>query len=637
MKVTNYHIIGDIHGMADKLEQLLQHLGYEQKDGVYQRPGAKVVFLGDFIDRGHQQRRVIDIVRPMIKEEHAFAVMGNHEFNAICYHTLHPETEDPLRPHSEHNTEQHEAFLKEYALHDEETREVIKWFKKLPVYLEVKDPDDGKILFRAIHACWSQEIVDRTPQYLKKDDILEAATKGSPTYDDIEVLLKGPEVPLPKGGSFRDKSGVVRKNIRIKWWSSSSNSTYRDLAMAPEDEERNISTDKVADAKNCYGYPEDAPPVFFGHYWLTGEPIIIRKNLACLDYSAGMDGALVAYHWRNRGSAGNKLSNRNFSFDCAEEMQRLKQRILDNRTGYARIWRGAEVIITVDPIPKHHEAHPNDILVITYSKELAIKLSWLFVGIRDAMSSYIDFRNKYYFYATLAEAAIHAIEEKADQQTCLLAVWEQAEAHRLGWWQAEIKEQIMQKRNSPDSLMNPEENSPFKDNPLLDHMLRYLASFDIQFTEPAYGDPLKSREIVMTYEASTALPVLEAYCNLNNIPFTRPAGPVRMIDLSKAERLEQLLAQYRDNDWITNIPVPPDLIREQERAYSLRNITNYRIIGKTNVGWKMEAQFSDECNVNLGLISSTWSKTDKPNQFQLYFQSEDAMNALIAELQSLLS
>ena len=124
MKMTDYHIIGDIHGQADKLEQLLQQLGYEQKSRIYQKPGAKVVFLGDLIDRGPHQRRVLDIVRPMVDAGHALAVMGNHEFNAICYHTLHPESADPLRSRNTKNTDQHQAFLDEYALQESETRNV---------------------------------------------------------------------------------------------------------------------------------------------------------------------------------------------------------------------------------------------------------------------------------------------------------------------------------------------------------------------------------------------------------------------------------------------------------------------------------------------------------------------------------
>ena len=48
-----YDIIGDIHGYADVLETLLRKLGYEKPTGIWRHPaGRKVLFLGDFIDRG---------------------------------------------------------------------------------------------------------------------------------------------------------------------------------------------------------------------------------------------------------------------------------------------------------------------------------------------------------------------------------------------------------------------------------------------------------------------------------------------------------------------------------------------------------------------------------------------------------
>jgi hypothetical protein len=312
--VTDYHIIGDIHGYADKLEQLLQHLGYRKENDIYQHPEAKVMFLGDFIDRGPHQRRVIDIVRPMVDAGHALAVMGNHEFNAICYHTLHPQTADPLRPHSRQNTDQHEAFLEEYRLHDEETRELISWFKKLPVYLEVKDAAGARVLFRAVHACWNQAIVDRTPDLLTDEFIIDAAGKGSSAYEDIEVLLKGPEIPLPEGTSFFDKDKNVRHNIRFKWWISASNSSYREIAMVPEGEEKKLPTDLISANNSEYIYPKDAPPVFFGHYWLKKKPQVIRHNLACLDYSAGKGGTLVAYRWTSDDSETGSLQNSHFDF-----------------------------------------------------------------------------------------------------------------------------------------------------------------------------------------------------------------------------------------------------------------------------------------------------------------------------------
>lgn len=77
-----FDIIGDIHGEADALERLLHKLDYKLIDGCWQHPSRQVIFLGDFIDRGPEQKRVIEIVMPMVKGGQALAVMGNHEFNS---------------------------------------------------------------------------------------------------------------------------------------------------------------------------------------------------------------------------------------------------------------------------------------------------------------------------------------------------------------------------------------------------------------------------------------------------------------------------------------------------------------------------------------------------------------------------
>jgi|LGOV01.1.fsa_nt_gb hypothetical protein len=42
-------------------------------------------------------------------------------------------------------------------------------------------------------------------------------------------------------------------------------------------------------------YPAHAKPVFFGHYWMVGTPILQAPNALCLDYSAGKGGPLVTY------------------------------------------------------------------------------------------------------------------------------------------------------------------------------------------------------------------------------------------------------------------------------------------------------------------------------------------------------
>lgn len=74
-----FDLIGDIHGHADELTELLELLGYRRANDVYGHPTRRAIFVGDFIDRGPQITQVLKIVRPMVEARAALAVMGNHE------------------------------------------------------------------------------------------------------------------------------------------------------------------------------------------------------------------------------------------------------------------------------------------------------------------------------------------------------------------------------------------------------------------------------------------------------------------------------------------------------------------------------------------------------------------------------
>ena len=50
-----YDLIGDIHGYADELVELLGTLGYQKAHGVYCHPERRVIFVGDFVDRGRSR------------------------------------------------------------------------------------------------------------------------------------------------------------------------------------------------------------------------------------------------------------------------------------------------------------------------------------------------------------------------------------------------------------------------------------------------------------------------------------------------------------------------------------------------------------------------------------------------------
>jgi hypothetical protein len=88
-----YDVIGDIHGHAKRLEVLLAAMNYIKRDGVWTHPERTAAFVGDYIDRGPENLRTCRIVMAMVEAGGACAVMGNHDFNAVCLAT--PDPNDP--------------------------------------------------------------------------------------------------------------------------------------------------------------------------------------------------------------------------------------------------------------------------------------------------------------------------------------------------------------------------------------------------------------------------------------------------------------------------------------------------------------------------------------------------------------
>ncbi len=306
----NYDLIGDIHGHSEPLVELLEKLDYHASNGVYGHPTRQAIFLGDFIDRGPNQRDVIDIVRPMIDRQTALSVMGNHEFNAAAYYTPDPENPDShLREHSEKHRHQHKAFLDAYDGADDYP-ELIKWFRSLPLWLDLPG-------LRVVHACWDKEQIqylsERYPSlntYLDNDLLVKASRPESAEFKAVEILLKGKEIALPRESSFPDKDGNPRHHIRMKWWDANARN-YREAFLGPDSALSHIPEDPI-EADHLIEYSSDELPVFFGHYWMDSEPALLAPNVACLDYSvaASSGGKLVAYRWDGE----QRLSQEKFVF-----------------------------------------------------------------------------------------------------------------------------------------------------------------------------------------------------------------------------------------------------------------------------------------------------------------------------------
>lgn len=106
-----FDIVGDVHGCADELFELLSDLGYGIEElaepqkldtepsgrpfaGFHQVPlyydvtppeGRTLVFVGDLVDRGPDSPRVLKLAMSMVRAGTALAVPGNHDAKLVRY------------------------------------------------------------------------------------------------------------------------------------------------------------------------------------------------------------------------------------------------------------------------------------------------------------------------------------------------------------------------------------------------------------------------------------------------------------------------------------------------------------------------------------------------------------------------
>ncbi len=294
-------VIGDVHGMYGRLRSLLSALGYARRDGRWSHDaGHRIVFVGDYVDRGMRPAETVALVRDLCADGMAIALLGNHDANAIafCMREEHGEL-DPqgawregraalqgtrgavrwLRAHHSpgaksefKNVEQHGATLRGFS--DPAAYEAaVRWFATLPAWLELPG-------LRVVHAAWVPPAIgaldrwaaghglsslgiraggfrealaiqrarearlpgDRQWQELLDLRGIEHAHREPPHRSPavaLERVVKGIEIGLPRGASFTDQDGHPRREIRMRWFEAAEGRSFAEVAlMNPADVER---------------------------------------------------------------------------------------------------------------------------------------------------------------------------------------------------------------------------------------------------------------------------------------------------------------------------------------------------------------------------------------------------------------
>jgi hypothetical protein len=291
-----YDLIGDIHGCARTLERLLDTLGYRKQGGVWRHPRRMAIFLGDLVDRGPRIRETLHLVRDMVGAGQALCIMGNHEFNALGWST--PAAPGSGRQFVREHTPRHARLIKEtlqqFDAYPSEWREFLGWFYELPLFI-----DGGH--FRVVHACWDTGLIEPLRAQFADGCIDEAflqasAVPGSFANTVLDRLLRGTDMRLPHGMTLTSDDGFTRAHFRTKFWEEDPQ-TYGDIVFQPDALPELAAQMPLSDMQKTelLKYAADQPLLFVGHYWRSGKPAPIRPNLACLDYSAVLNGKLVAY------------------------------------------------------------------------------------------------------------------------------------------------------------------------------------------------------------------------------------------------------------------------------------------------------------------------------------------------------
>lgn len=123
--------IPDIHGRNDLLQQLLKELTFIH---LLDLTKDKLIFLGDYIDRGSDSRGVIETIKDLCEKhpENVKAVRGNHEDMAIdaCLQGSLNKTYLWIMNGGDKTTKSYSPHITPPYMHPEH----IKWIASLPLY-----------------------------------------------------------------------------------------------------------------------------------------------------------------------------------------------------------------------------------------------------------------------------------------------------------------------------------------------------------------------------------------------------------------------------------------------------------------------------------------------------------------------
>ena len=269
-------IVGDIHGEAAALVQLLGVLGYDG-DGRH-RDGRTLVFVGDFCDRGPDSPAVLALVERLVRRGAALAVLGNHEINL-----LRDDAKDGagwfFDARLDSDGPKYAPFARPTAAQRED---IVAFLSTLPIGLERAD-------LRVIHAAWIAPAVAaaRAMPVVAMRAEYDAAEQAAATAAGVLVPQMAAE--LAAWGGDLEAQDPAPPFLQAHADNEAIKQTKNPLKVLTSGVERQASAPFYASGKwrftdrvRWWDSYDDSVPVVVGHYWRRAFPAGNSKNRADL-------------------------------------------------------------------------------------------------------------------------------------------------------------------------------------------------------------------------------------------------------------------------------------------------------------------------------------------------------------------
>lgn len=278
----NIDFIGDIHGNYTKLEKLLSLLDYKwvESKKIYEHTqDRKICVLGDFINVGMENEKVLDLLYSMYLNKQVYLIVGNHEyFLSLLYY----KTANNKNLFWHYIQKNYFTLYQEFVHKKEKFYFYLDWISTLPLFLEFNGA-------KVVHAFIDDEIIEKVQEVNNVEKIMVKSRSEIYLRDYVNKMLIG---IIHKYKAETNERTIF---FRYRWWDYDKNLPLQNMFIhksekLPLHEVQNIN-------KEMLNFKIGNYIIFFSHYNLQGYPFLTHSTRCCLDFGGAKGGFLSAYRW----------------------------------------------------------------------------------------------------------------------------------------------------------------------------------------------------------------------------------------------------------------------------------------------------------------------------------------------------